>query len=425
MQDEFDFDKLPYHVKENIFKCLPFRDIAVICTVDLTWLSIGNKVIRNHFFDLCKLTNEELIRLKGELKLLPRTAVCLQRRLVILRSYYLLEMLLCELEIVKVIWKNILYNREGNTCSLGVLLDELYHTFKMCKRRNLPAWREENEIESRMLKYTKAFFDYKLKDIDLNKYFGCLIVDFMDLMIDREYTVDVCYTLQRNICTINGFYKLPNPRYLNRPPQLQDMHSDRPSLVDKKKILQFFINLVRINNRVTLREEQYNKETEFSLGFGNPDQGFINIENMAIMNEVRDHLMTLAEKNYELKKTDGLYDIMASFQSEGFDTNNLDKGFSCYFHIICPLREAPIHVITSWNRIKQKIQNNLLSDNTDESRELRDLVFFQDSGNSSEEDDLPVQKPHSGETYVFGCTIKSSLLRHDITETSTLIIVEP
>lgn len=131
MQYEFDFEKLPYHVKENIFKCLPFKDVAVISTVDLTWLSIGNKVIRSCFFDLCKLTNEELKKLKGELKLLPRNPVNLQRRLMILRSYYLLEMLLCELDIVKVIWKNILYNREGNTCSLGVLLDELYYTFKM------------------------------------------------------------------------------------------------------------------------------------------------------------------------------------------------------------------------------------------------------------------------------------------------------
>ncbi|XP_014274949.1 uncharacterized protein [Halyomorpha halys] len=325
MQDEFDFDKLPYHIKENIFKCLSFKDVADVCTVDLTWLSIANKVIRNCFFDLCKLTSEELGRLKGELKLLPRTALGLHSRLMILRSYYLLEMLLCELDLVKVVWKNILYNREGNTYSLGVLLDELYLTFRMCKQRNLPAWREENEIESRMLKYTKAFFDHKLKELDLNKYFGCLIVDFMDLMIDREYTVDVCFTLQKNICTINGFYKLPNPRYLNRPPQLQNLHSDRPSFADKKKILQFFINLVRINNRVTLREEQYNKETEFSLGIGNRDQDFINIEDMSIMNEVRDHLMTLVESNYELKRTDGLHEIMASFQSQGFTANTLDK----------------------------------------------------------------------------------------------------
>ncbi|XP_066903303.1 uncharacterized protein [Halyomorpha halys] len=344
MQDEFDFDKLPYHIKENIFKCLSFKDVADVCTVDLTWLSIANKVIRNCFFDLCKLTSEELGRLKGELKLLPRTALGLHSRLMILRSYYLLEMLLCELDLVKVVWKNILYNREGNTYSLGVLLDELYLTFRM---------------------------------------------------------------------------------YLNRPPQLQNLHSDRPSFADKKKILQFFINLVRINNRVTLREEQYNKETEFSLGIGNRDQDFINIEDMSIMNEVRDHLMTLVESNYELKRTDGLHEIMASFQSQGFTANTLDKGFSCYFHIICPLSEAPIHVINSWSKIKQKIRNKLLLDNDDENYELKELTFSQDYGKSSDEDDPPVQKPHSGETYVFGCTIKSSLLRHDITETSTLIIVEP
>lgn len=63
----------------------------------------------------------------------------------------------------------------------------------------------------------------------------------------------------------------------------------------------------------------------FFVRVGNPDEGFINIENMSIMNDVRDHLMALVERNYELKRTDGLYDIMASFQSEGFDANNLDK----------------------------------------------------------------------------------------------------
>lgn len=84
-------------------------------------------------------------------------------------------------------------------------------SFFQTKSRHLPAWHINDEIEGKVIKYAKLFFECKLDEVECDEMFGCQILDVLDSMINMQFRINVKYYPQNNVCSIDAVYKLRDP----------------------------------------------------------------------------------------------------------------------------------------------------------------------------------------------------------------------
>ncbi|CAH1405304.1 unnamed protein product [Nezara viridula] len=210
-QKQIEFENLPSHLLECILYYIPLIEIVKLCAICPILYTTGNFVIRKRFFELRSEIYKELKILEGEIDALPKSEEFFENRIVLLRCYYFLEMLLSELSLIRAVWRRVLYNKSLSVVAIGKLLHEFYSAFYVTKRRGLPPWHINDEIEGKVIKYAKLFFECKLDEVQYDEMFGCQILDVLDSMINRQFRINVKYYPQNNFCSIDAVYKLRDP----------------------------------------------------------------------------------------------------------------------------------------------------------------------------------------------------------------------
>lgn len=128
-QIHIEFENLPSHLLESILSYIPLTEIVKLCAVCQVLYTTGNTVIRKRFFELRSEIYKELKILEEELNVLPKIEVFYENRIVLLRCYYFLEMLLSELSLIRAVWRRVLYNKSSSVVAIGKLLHEFYSAF--------------------------------------------------------------------------------------------------------------------------------------------------------------------------------------------------------------------------------------------------------------------------------------------------------
>ncbi|XP_014275068.1 uncharacterized protein [Halyomorpha halys] len=319
-QKQIEFENLPSHLLEYIFYYIPLIEIVRLCAVSPIFHSTGNVVIRKRFFELRSDIYKELKALKEELDELPKSEMFFENRIVLLRCHYFLEMILSELSLIRAVWRKALYTKSSSVLSIGKLLHEFYSAFYITKRRQLPPWHINDEIEGKVIKYAKLFFECKLDEVQYDEMFGSQILDVLDSMINRQFRINVKYYPQKNLCCIDAVYKLRDPHYLNRTPKINENGITEE---DRRKILTYFVSLVRINNRVALREEQYHREVEISrsreINIMALEIDFIlHGSSSWLTKDVRKYVSVLDNPQREEKQVDEIFEFEETYYSSEF-----------------------------------------------------------------------------------------------------------
>ena len=163
------------------------------------------------------------------------------------------------------------------------------------KKRDIPKWSLYEEVTMTLIRLSKKFLDGYIHEYPLATKLGVLLVDLMDQMIEMGVNLVVTYDLRQGCCHLFGEYELLDTKYLGLPPDVDttDLSPDRA-----RQILEYVISLVRFNNRLLLRDEQYWREMEVKRKIQ---------EQMAVMRSVGLHDQAGVVRSIRIQEQNGIF----------------------------------------------------------------------------------------------------------------------
>ncbi|CAG2068045.1 unnamed protein product, partial [Timema podura] len=95
---------------------------------------------------------------------------------------------------------------------------------------------------------------------------GVRVVDLLDILVGADYSLNVTYDPRAGTCHVVGVYELCNARFLTFPSHVinKEMAAARLTAEEIHSLAANYVTTVRFNNRLLLREEQYQRECTLS-----------------------------------------------------------------------------------------------------------------------------------------------------------------
>ncbi|XP_073982264.1 uncharacterized protein [Rhodnius prolixus] len=333
----FKLGELPLHILEHVLHFLPGNNLASLSSTNKTFFNLINKILRQKFFVLVRSIFISLQQLGQEISQLPEETDLLLRAKW-LRSYFMLELLHNEISMIKPLCRDTLYgSQQHQMYTIGPLLNEMEILLNEARERNLPPWNISDERTVKILRFTKSFIDYKMQKIDSARRCGSFVLDVISLMMQKKYKITVQYYPVEETCNIHVTYIYDNAQFLNRPPSFTHENNTTLAAEDRKYLMNYVMGLIRINNRLILREEQYYRELEYTA---RSDATFLAIlESMELnapstwlVKNVRQYEAIIPNPIREIIWNDGTYIVQEEYTSAGFTVETIKKGLQNKFY---------------------------------------------------------------------------------------------
>ncbi|XP_014240398.1 uncharacterized protein LOC106661478 isoform X2 [Cimex lectularius] len=353
------FDNFPLHLIDKILLYLPISSLGDIALVSSLFKSRVCSVLREIFFRLDSDINEEIQSLKLEIMRIPSEEEIVLLRLPLFRSFFICEMLRVELNVFKVADRCELYSNRQSILGMAKILNLFNNLYEESTKRELPPWHVNDGYTVSMAKLTKTYLELRANEEAHDEYFGCRILELLNLFLYKVYKIKVRYIPLANSCTIEAQYEISQQQFIQAPPKLIDPTSHIPTSEDKKNIIRFLMNLVRTNSRIILRNEQYFRELEGTRGTQSHEFLFGTTQttmprSRVLSRQFREYRV-LPNPVRKIELNDGLYEIEEEFKTRDVILHPIQSTcgiFKCDVKMRCSMDTLPRHVADSWQRLK-------------------------------------------------------------------------
>ncbi|KAK9512263.1 hypothetical protein O3M35_000729 [Rhynocoris fuscipes] len=238
-----------------------------------------------------------------------------------------MEMLLSEISIIRPLCRDILFGNEQHRIHMfGPLIYEVDDLYRKAKMKALPPWTVNCELTLKIARCTKLFTEYIMDRMDTEKRCGGLIIDLINLIINKQYKISVQYYPIKESCDIHVVYVYENPQFLSRLPRFSLSDESTITSEDRKNILMYLLSLVRINNRIVLREEQFLRESELTVRTNFTTHALSVPPTNWLYRDVRSYNECLPNPSREILKTDEDFLIQEEYATPSFKFEIERKG---------------------------------------------------------------------------------------------------
>ncbi|PSN44822.1 hypothetical protein C0J52_17178 [Blattella germanica] len=200
-----------------------------------------------------------------------------------------------------------------------------------------------------------------MQEYPLVSRLGVRVMDVMDCLIESKVNLNVTYDRRAGTCHMIGEYELADTKYLSLPPEVPPVVQLGTAIGEDnaRVILEYFSNIVRFNNILLLRDEQYWREMEVIR----KTQEELQLQGYAISPAARVGTIARRPRQYPAQRICRERRILCDDNSiigESYREYSGKKSpircFWCRIDLACKIRECPLEIIASWERLTSEME---------------------------------------------------------------------